>query len=412
MTPTNAAPPNRSWMLSYHGVIALMGLLILLISNGMVLSGLTPFRFAFAEKFGWQMQQMTLADLITFGVVGLLAPSIGGVIDRFGVRKLIMAGGLVLMLAYYCYGQVETLAGMYWVHALLGVAVALAGLVPASRLIGRWFELKRGTAMGIALAGSSIASFVFYPLAVKFIAQSGTTQAFQQLAWGGLVLTILTFFFVHDQPEDKGLLAYGQQPRAANVSTELPGVEFSVAIRSLSFWCLALGASMTFFAMLGTLYNLPAHLVDLGFDRAGAGKGLQAMLTAALVGKFLFGFLSDYASPKKVYVANLALMALGALLIALADKQSVLYAVAFFGLGWGGLYTMLQLLAVDSFGLKAAGRVMGTIAVFDAVGGGLGSFVMGIIKTQTNSYIPAFYLMFGLITLGLIASVRVRKLAF
>ncbi len=404
--------PNRSWMLSYHGVIALMGLLILLISNGMVLSGLTPFRFAFAEKYGWQMQQMTFADLITFGVVGLLAPSVGGIIDRFGVRKLIMAGGLVLALAYFLYSKVTTLTGMYLVHALFGVAVAFAGLVPASRLIGRWFEQKRGTAMGIALAGSSIASFVFYPLAVKFIAQSGTTDAFQKLAWGGIVLIILTFLFVRDQPEDKGLLAYGQQPRAPGSSVELPGAEFSVAIRSLSFWCLALGASMTFFAMLGTLYNLPAHLVDLGFDRVSAGKGLQAMLTAALVGKFLFGFLSDYAPPKKVYIANLALMALGALLIALADKQSILYAVAFFGLGWGGLYTMLQLLAVESFGLKAAGRVMGTIAVFDAVGGGLGSFAMGVIKTQTGSYTAAFYLMFGLISIGFLAAFRVRKLAF
>ncbi|NJR44286.1 MFS transporter [bacterium] len=177
-----ASPPLRSWLLSYHGVIAMMGMLVMLICNGMVLSGLTPFRFAFAEKYQWQMQQMNFADLVSFGVVGLLAPFLGALMDRFGVRLMMMLGGVMLLIGYLAYAQVSTLAGMYGVHVILGAAVALAGLVPASRLIGRWFELKRGTAMGITLAGSSLASFVFYPLAVKFIAADGIALAWTRAA--------------------------------------------------------------------------------------------------------------------------------------------------------------------------------------------------------------------------------------
>jgi MFS family permease len=259
-----------AWLTSYHGVIAVMGMLVMLICNGMVLSGLTPFRFAFAEKYQWQMQQMNFADLVTFGVVGILAPFLGAIMDRTGVRKLMMLGGVMLLVGYFCYAQVTTLFGMYAVHVILGAAVALAGLVPASRLIGRWFELQRGTAMGITLAGSSIASFVFYPLAVKFIAADGIAVAFQKLAWGGLVLTFLAALLVRDRPEDVGLSTFGQSPdRKVSSESQLPGAEFSDVVRSGAFWCLAFGAATTFFAMLGALYNVPAHLVDLGFDRAG-----------------------------------------------------------------------------------------------------------------------------------------------
>jgi MFS family permease len=399
--------PQSSWLRSYHLVIALMGMVILLISNGMALTGLTPFRPEFAKTFGWSMQQMTFGDLVSFGVVGLLAPLLGVVMDRIGVKRLMMLGGVVLALAYFSYGRVQNLSGLYGVHALLGVGVALSGLVPAARLIGRWFNAKRGTAMGIALAGSSLASFVFPPLAVKFIAAHGITGAFDRLAIAGLVLTVLVALFVYDQPEERKLSCYGEAPVPPN--GVLPGLEFGPALGTVAFWCLAFGAGATFFSMLGTLFNLLPHMLDLGFDRGGAVRGIQVMLTAALVGKFGFGLLSDYVKPKSVYICNLAVMALGALLMARADQNSVWVALLVFGLGWGGLYTMLQLLAVQSFGMRAAGSIMGTIAVFDALGGGLGSFVMGIIRTHQGSYTLGFYLMFVLIVLAIFAATQVRQ---
>ncbi len=403
--------PTRHWLVSYHGLIALMGCIILLISNGMALTGLTPFRQAFKASFGWTQQQINLSDLITFGVVGLLAPILGIWMDRTGVKRMIMAGGVLLALCYWLLGKVTTLQGLYGVHALFGVAIALSGLVPASRLIGRWFHAARGAAMGIALAGSSLAVYVFAPLAKHLIENGGTTYAFNQLAIAGFILTGLVALFVVDRPEDRGLSVYGwsDQQRYTN-EADLPGADYKTAISSLSFVCLALGASMTFFAMLGTLYNLVAHMIDLKFDLQAAIGGLQLMLLAAFVGKFVFGAISDYLKPKHVYLVNLAVMALGALLLARADASNIKLAAIIFGLGWGGLYTMLQLLAVESFGLKSAAKLLGTIAVFDAIGGGLGSYVMGVIRTQMGSYQPAFYLVFGMIMIAMIAATQIRKL--
>jgi MFS family permease len=397
---------DKNWWAGYHLVIAVMGSIILLISNGMTISGLTPFRVEFAKLYGFSMEKMTFGDLITFSVVGILAPLLGGMMDRIGVKKLMMIGGLVLAGAYFAYGRVDTIGKMYAVHVLFGIGIALAGLVPTARLIGRWFNAKRGTAMGIALAGSSFAGFVFAPLAVKFIAAHGMTGAFDRLAIAGLLLTFLVALFVVDEPERKGLSCFGEAPVVSGQS--LSGMPFEQSYKTLVFWCLAFAACATFFSMLGTLFNLLPHMLDLGFDRATGVKGIQVMLTAALVGKFFFGWLSDYLKPKTVFLVNLVVMALGALGMAMADAQSVWWALGVFGLGWGGLYTMLQLLTVQSFGMLAAGRIMGLIAFFDAFGGGLGSYVMGIIRTQTNSYTLGFWLMFGLIVLATIAATQVR----
>jgi MFS family permease len=396
----------KSWLASYHLVIALMAMIILMISNGMTISGLTPFRVEFAKAYGFAMDKMTLSDLITFSVVGVLAPFLGGMMDRVGVKKLMMIGGVILAIGYFAYGRVDSIGEMYAVHVLFGIAIALAGLVPTARLIGRWFNAKRGTAMGIALAGSSIAGFVFPPLAVKFIAAHGMTGAFDRIAIAGLILIVLVALFVVDEPERKGLSCYGEAPITSG--QVLPGLEFDQAIKTFVFWCLAFAACATFFSMLGTLFNLLPHMLDLGFDRATGVKGIQVMLAAAFVGKFLFGWLSDYLKPKSVFIVNLMVMAAGALGMAIADAETVWYALGIFGLGWGGLYTMLQILTVQSFGMLATGRIMGLIAFFDAVGGGLGSYVMGLVRTQTNSYSLGFWLMFGLIVLATFAATQVR----
>lgn len=79
-----------------------------------------------------------------------------------------------------------------------------------------------------------------------------------------------------------------------------------------------------------------------------------------------------------------------------------------FGLGWG-VYTLIQLLSVESFGLKAAGKILGTITTFDAIGGGLGIWLTGALHDWTGSYQAAFLLVAGLIFLAFLAATQVRK---
>ena len=100
--------------------------------------------------------------------------------------------------------------------------------------------------------------------------------------------------------------------------------------------------------------------------------------------------LADYLKPKKVFYGNILVMAVGACLLASMQKQFIWVAVTLFGLGWGGVYTMIQLSAMNSFGLKSAGKILGTITVLDALGGGLGIWLTGVMYSVYGDYRIAF----------------------
>ncbi|MCP4929247.1 MAG: MFS transporter, partial [Gammaproteobacteria bacterium] len=78
------------------------------------------------------------------------------------------------------------------------------------------------------------------------------------------------------------------------------------------------------------------------------------------------------------------------------------------GLGWGGVYTVLQLSAITCFGLKASGKILGTITVLDAIGGGLGIWLTGVLYTSSESYKLAFSIFCVLIVIALIAITQVN----
>lgn len=396
------------WLRSYHGVIAISAMLVLMISNGMVLSGLGPFRNPLMAEFGWTAAQISRGELITFLLLGAIAPFMGVFIDRFGARALMQLGMLALAASYVLYGNLSSLGMLYAIHVLFALVLALAGLVPTVTLVSRWFERERGTAIGVALVGSSLASFVFPPLAERWlIPEFGWRAAFQYQALAALFGFALVLLLVRSSPTELGLKPYGASLAAPVRSAELPGLSVPETLRTRTFWILGGSAFLTFFALLGTLYQLPVFLVSLGVMEVS--PGYMAMLGAALVGKFLFGFLADHQlGPKRVYVANMGLMGVGAALLAIANADSVIAALLVFGLGWGGLYTMLQLLTVQSFGLRASGKILGLISVFECVGGGLGSFVMASLFVSLGSYGPAFWMLAAMIALAALAATRIR----
>lgn len=177
----------------------------------------------------------------------------------------------------------------------------------------------------------------------------------------------------------------------------------------MTFWALAFTAMMTFYSMLAASAHLFLHLRGLGFEPPVAARGLSLMFGMALIGKFLFGLLADHLPQKKVFLGNIAVMFFGSLFLASLDARLVWVAIILFGLGWGGLYTLLQLQAVNSFGLSAAGKILGTITVLDAAGGGLGIFLTGFLYDRFGSYQVPFALLSVLLFLAFLISTRIRK---
>jgi MFS family permease len=393
-------------------IMMLFACLMLVVSNGMILSGLSAFDKALIADFGWSRGTLKARDLITLLATGLAAPFMGMVIDRIGVRRLILVGSITLAVAYALYSRIASPLHAYLIHLMFAVVLIGCGLNVAVILVSNWFEAKRGTALGIAIAGTSFGGMIFPPVITGLVASGGWRDAFMTLAAVPIVLLILAAIIVKSRPSDVGELAYGASGIASKtgVAPELPGMTFAEAKSTRTFWILCFIASMTFYAMMSAMAHLFLHMLDLGFKPPEAAKSLSIMFGLALVGKLLFGFLADVMDRKKVFLGNMAVMLAGALALTTLNKDFIWAAVALFGLGWGGMYTMLQLQAVDAFGLKAAGKILGVLVMVEAIGGGVGIFLTGALFDAFKSYQIAFIIISAVLLLSLIAGTKVQRM--
>lgn len=395
-----------------HWTMVVIAMVSLLISNGMVITGLTAFDSAMLADFAdWSRGDLKLRGLITLALTGLLAPFIGILIDRIGVKLLMMVGAIVLSLSFFAYGSITNIKHMYLIHAVFSIVLVACGLNVAVILVSNWFVKLRGTAIGLAVMGTSLGGAILAPLFGGWMADGmHWRDAFQLASVIPATLFLLAALVVKNKPSDVGLVPYGFSNDASNEQVDLSqhGLTYHEAIKTKSFWSIAVIAMFTFYTLLGLQANLILHLQDLGFDIQSAAAGLAMLFTPALIGKFAFGLIADRVKGNRLLYANLTLMLLGLCGLLVTDKTTVLFTVAIIGFAWGGFYTLLQLNAVNNFGLKASGKLLGTITVLDALGGGLGIFLTGKMFDMYGSYQPAFIIFIVLVTLsiGLIAFIK------
>lgn len=383
-------------------VIAILASLSLMVSNGMSVSGLSVFDESLLNEFGWNRGELKFRDMVTLGVTGLAAPFLGVLLDRYGVRACMIVGWVLLGGAYYLYSQITSLSDMYLVHVILGIVLILTGLNAGVILVSHWFVQRRGTAIGIALVGTSLGGAIFPQYGTAMIQSLGWRQAYFSELIFPAVLLLLTIFVIRSTPADKGMLPYGGSADAGASHTG-EGMEYGAAIKTRSFWALAVIACTTFYTVLGTQAHIFLHMRDMEFSVQTATNAISLFFMCALVGKFVFGLIADAIGPKKVFYLNIAVMLAGSVALASMNEAVLWGAVVAFGLGWGGVYTVLQLSAINCFGLKAAGKILGTITVLDAIGGGLGIWLTGVMYTSQGSYQTPFMIFCGLIVVALLA---------
>ncbi len=402
----------------YPWLICVVAMLMLAISNGMTMTGITAFDPSLLDEFGWSRGQLKFRDMFNLLLAAALSPFVGALIDRIGVRTLALFGSVLLAVLYAAYSQVQSIAHVYLIHVGFAAVVVSSGLSVAVIMVSEWFQTRRGTALGIALVGSSVGGMLVPKVIVALLPAHGWRESFLLMA----VIPVALFFICLLLVRRPG--AFGAQPWGAGqasatcrpgVASSLPDLSYRQALRTRTFWALSLVAITTFWGIMSLSSHLILHMKDLGFSGKQAADGMFLLFGLGMVGKFLFGFLADVTTPKKVFISNVALMAVGAVIIALQQPGLLWTGLVVMGLGWGGLYAILQLQIVEAFGLSAAGKILGTISLMDATSAGLGIWLTAVMFDHYGNYRIAFIVIAVLVVIGLLASLLVRderRLAF
>lgn len=393
----------------YGWWIAVLAMLTLFVSNGLTLTGITVFDKAILSEFGWDRGALKLRDLITLSLSGLMAPFVGRLADQYSAKKLMVTGCLLLAFCFGAYSQLSSKAMLYGIHVVIALVLALAGLVLNVLVVSRWFVAKRGTALGLAIIGTSLGGTIFPLIGAKLMATQSWRSAMLTEAMFPVVMALLLAVFLKDKPADRGERALGDGGgNAGSAPAGTSGMTFIDAVKTSTFWILAFCAMTTFYSILGVQANLVLHLQDLGWTLGDAAKAVGVLFTMGMISKFGVGLLADVVNRKLLFLVNVAVMFLGALCLASMKTSLVWPFVVIFGLGWGGLYTLLQVLCMDSFGLKAGGMILGTITVLDAFGGGMGIFLTGRLFDTTGSYALSFSIVAGLVGAAFVAGLFLR----
>lgn len=400
----------------YYGwYIAFSAATLLLVTNSLTLSGLAVYDESLLKTLEATTGEtalrgpLKLRDLITFWGSGILAPFAGAFADRVGVRPLMVTGLALLSTSYFAYSNVSTFGQIYGIHVLMAMALATCGLLVNVILVSRWFVRKRGLALGITLAGTSLGNAIFPPLNAYLIEHFGWQSAFRATSAIPLALIPLVLFVLKERPADKGLVPPGDFTTSAGAGhSQSAGLTYGEALGSVNFWVLALIAMCTFYSVLAMTTNLQLHMRSQGYSPQTAAAGSTVIFMTGLVGKLLSGQIAESFGRKRIFIGTLGLMGIGAWFLTWAGSASIWAALVCFGFGWGGLYTLLQLLAADSFGLRQLGPILGTITVLDTFGGGLGPYFTGLMYDRTGSYTMPFAVIASLVTFAFLLSTQLR----
>lgn len=372
--------------------------LILFIAVGIGLYAPPVFLVPLQEHFGWSRAAIAAGSAIAAVVSGMVSPLVGAWIDKFGSRKVMAFGALVMGTAFLLLGTMRSLWHLYALNALAAVGITCCAWIPIQTLISNWFTRKRGLAMGIALTGIGFGGLAMAPLTGLLIARVGWRLAFAVL--GVLILIIcatVVLAIVCSRPADMGLLPDGDAAVAAGTtdhgSGPAHGADLGQAVRAGAFWTLASAHFLWTFASLSIIGHFVAHLRDVGFESRTAAGALGLTVGASVAGRVVIGYFADSASKRDVLTVALALSGLGAaLLLTIQSAGALPLFVLVYGMAMGGAAVLFPLLVGECFGLLAFARILGLIMIAATLGGAAGPVLTGRIYDVTGSYRFAFML--------------------
>jgi MFS family permease len=346
-----------------------------------------PFFYDFWESsYGWSRTTITsgnaLGKLLVAPLFGFIA---GWLIDRYGPRRLMISGALMAGMAVIglsLTGGSLPLFYLFYVFNALGYVCA--GPLPCQVLISRWFDKNRGKAMGIAYLGIGTGGALVPLLSNGIESRFGWQIALVALGVIIVMIALPMAFFIKDPVK-----------KEAKRESNTPAVSIKSILKNPNFYLLCIGSMCAIGVVGGVYQHLKLYLRDLHFAQEKAAHIISLVLLSSLIGRVLMGWLADLFSRKYVMILIYLMVASAIPLLMVPDFPGRIYIFAvIFGIGLGGDYMIIPLMAGDLFGVRALGRTMGIILVADGIAESI--FPMGVgalYESAGKSYIPAFTLL-------------------
>ncbi|MBJ3814286.1 MFS transporter [Shimwellia pseudoproteus] len=378
--------------------LTLLGTIITQFALGSVYTW-SLFNGALSEKLGEPVSQVAFS----FGILSLglaLSSSVAGKLqERFGVRNVTIASGVLLGLGLYLTAHANNLM-MLWLSAgvLVGIADGAGYLLTLSNCV-KWFPERKGLISAFAIGSYGLGSLGFKFIDSHLLGTYGLEHTF--VIWGGMVavMIIVGAFLMKDAPL--------QQVTAAN-GGEAKDYTLAESMRKPQYWMLAvmfLTACMSGLYVIGVAKDIAQSMAHL--DVATAANAVTVISIANLGGRLVLGILSDKMARIRVITIGqiICLVGMAALLFAPLNAWTFFAAIGCVAFNFGGTITVYPSLVSDFFGLNNLAKNYGVIYL----GFGIGSICGSIIASLFGGFHVTFLVILALLIISLAFSTAIRR---
>lgn len=346
------------------------------------------------QEFGWGRAAMSLALTITNITVVFGSPLMGYLVDRFGVKPLLVPSIILMGVAVWSMSLLPD--SLAWFYAgYLAITLFGLGTLPLSysRVVIAWFDKRRGLALGIALAGFGVGGALVPEISKIMIEGYGWRSAYQLFAALILLVSLpLALFVLREAPAER-------------VGVPVPpatGLRNREAARTRNYWLVLSSFLLVGVGITSVLSHLVPMLLDRGMSLSSAARCMSTLAVALIFGRITAGFLMDHFFAPWVTAGFIVFgLAGGVALLALgATGGWAFLAAALVGLATGSEISEIAFIVGRYFGQLSFGQIYGIMFGAFQLGSAVAAPIMGYYFDRVGDYTGALWCVAGLALVG------------
>jgi MFS family permease len=387
--PVSAPAPvsAKASRLFYGWIVVAAGFAVTFVGFGCVYS-FTAFIYPLERDFGASRGAVSavfsLAAFIYFGLGSVSGP----LADRFGSRRLALAGMILVGLSLAAASAAQNLAEIYAAYGLgMGVGVGLT-YVPAMGATQRWFARHRALASGLASSGIGAGTLVVPLVAALLIAHLGWREAYLVLGIAAALIGAGTALLIENDPRARGLAPDGDAVRPERDAAQpVAGAAIIDAVRSRPFILMYAACLACAFGVFVPFVHLVPYAIDHGMARSSAVLLVSALGIGSTVGRFILGGLADRFGREISLMATFLGMAAALVIWLVSTSFWPLALFGFiFGSAYGGWVGLMPAVVMDYFGGRNVSGIIGILYTSAGIGTLIGPSAAGFAFDVSHSY--------------------------
>lgn len=369
--------------------------------SGLGFYGLAVYLNALSNERGWEVSSISLATTWFFFVSGFVGVWAARLIVRYDIRRIVTAGALLGGASLAMLGQVTEPWHLFVVYGLFSTGWSMAGLVPMTTVVTRWFHAKRSVALSVASTGLSAGGILITPATKWLLDRQGLEAG---TPWLGLLFVVgivpFTWWLIRPDPAELGWLPDGERAVPGDIAPALMGVPYREAVASRFFILLTIGYVLTLGSQVGGIQQL----VKLVEERTTANTAALATLVVAAVSVVsrLVGGRVIASVPMIPFTAVLAALQMVAMVwLAFAMSSAGLFgAIILFGATIGNILMLQPLLIAERFGVRDYPKIYSRAQLYGLIGTAGGPLLLGLLHDAANGYRVPYLVAGGLSMAG------------